>query len=137
MSTDTARPSFRYARAMDPVRPSSVHPSSLPPPKQVIEGPKEAVLKLYDIISADDRHVGLNLLEQGPIESRVYPEFGMALANASSGTSLPDLASISDSAEYAQHLVRLQYSSRLIAANADEARRILAGIVEISVPPAG
>ena len=68
---------------MDPVRPSSVHLSSLPPPKQVIEGPKEAVLKLYDIISTDDRHVGLNLLEQGPIESRVYPEFGMALANAS------------------------------------------------------
>ena len=76
---------------MDPVRPSSVHPSSLPPPKQVIEGPKEAVLKLYDIISTDDRHVGLNLLEQGPIESRVYPEFGMALANASSGTSLRPL----------------------------------------------
>ena len=122
---------------MDPVRPSSVRPSSLPPPKQVIEGPKEAVLKLYDIISADDRHVGLNLLEQGPIESRVYPEFGMALANASSGTSLRDLASISDSTEYAQHLVRLQYSSKLIAANADEARRLLAEIVEISVPPAG
>ena len=122
---------------MDPVRPSSVHPSSLPPPKQVIEGPKEAVLKLYDIISTDDRHVGLNLLEQGPIESRVYPEFGMALANASSGTSLQDLASISDSTEYAQHLVRLQYSSKLIAANAEEARRLLAEIVEISVPPAG
>ena len=53
---------------MDPVRPSSVRPSSHPAPKQVIEGPKEAVLKLYDIISTDDRHVGLNLLEQGPIE---------------------------------------------------------------------
>ena len=95
------------------------------------------MLKLYDIISTDDRHIGLNLLEQGPIESRVYPEFGMALANASSGTSLRDLASISDSTEYAQHLVRLQYSSKLIAANAEEARRLLAEIVEISVPPAG
>ena len=103
----------------------------------MLEGPKNSVLGLYDIIVGDSRHVGVNVLEQNPIESRVYPEFGMALANASSGTSLRDLASISDSTEYAQHLVRLQYSSKLIAANAEEARRLLAEIVEISVPPAG
>ena len=112
-------------------------PSSLPPPKQVLEGPKEAVLKLYDIIKADDRHFGLNLIEQNPIDARVYPEFGMALANASSASQLRGLASMSDSTEYAQHLVRLQYSSKLLAANADEAREVLTGIVEISVPTAG
>ena len=103
----------------------------------MLEGPKEAVLKLYDIIKVDDRHFGINLLEQNPIHSRVYPEFGMALANASSASQLRGLASMSDSTEYAQHLVRLQYSSKLLAANADEARRLLTDIVEISVPPAG
>lgn len=103
----------------------------------MLEGPKEAVLKLYDIIKVDDRHFGINLLEQNPIDSRVYPEFGMALANASSASQLQGLASMSDSTEYAQHLVRLQYSSKLLAANADEARRLLTDIVEISVPPAG
>jgi hypothetical protein len=120
------------ARALE--RPA---PSSLPPPKQVLEGPKEAVLKLYEIIKADDKHFGLNLLEQNPIVSRVYPEFGMALANAPSASQLAGLASMSDSTEYAQHLVRLQYSSKLLAANVDAARRLLADIVEISVPPAG
>jgi len=100
---------------------------------QVLEGPKEAVLKLYEIIKADDKHFGLNLLEQNPIVSRVYPEFGMALANAPSASQLAGLASMSDSTEYAQHLVRLQYSSKLLAANVDAARRLLADIVEISV----
>ena len=45
----------------------------------MLEGPKNSVLGLYDIIVGDSRHVGVNVLEQNPIESRVYPEFGMAL----------------------------------------------------------
>jgi len=104
---------------------------------QVLEGPKDAVLTLYEIIKADDRHFGLNLIEQNPIDSRVYPEFGMALARTSGASQLQGLASVgggpSKPIEYAQHLVRLQYSSRLLAEDADQAREVLTGIVKISV----
>ena len=100
----------------------------------MLEGPKNSVLGLYDIIVGDSRHVGVNVLEQNPIESRVYPEFGMALART---TQPSQLAAISTSQQYSQHLVRIQYSSTLLAPNIDAARLLLRDILEVAVTPAG
>ena len=44
---------------------------------QVIEGPDEAVLALYDTIKRDRRHYKVTLLGQDPIHERQFPDWTM------------------------------------------------------------
>lgn len=48
---------------------------------QVIEGPDEEVIKLYEKISADDRHFNIQELNREVTEKRQYPEWGMKHIN--------------------------------------------------------
>lgn len=45
---------------------------------QVLEGPKEAVSSLFEIISRDERHRDIQCLSQQPIEERAFSDWSMA-----------------------------------------------------------
>lgn len=44
---------------------------------QYIEGAKEDLLSLYELIKADDRHTALNQRDFQPIEQRIFPSWHM------------------------------------------------------------
>ena len=44
---------------------------------QVLEGEETAVRKLYSKISLDQRHRGLLIILQGPVEGRQFPDWSM------------------------------------------------------------
>jgi len=44
---------------------------------QILEGVKEDVLKLMDSIRADDRHSGIVIMGEKPIQRRLYDGWGM------------------------------------------------------------
>lgn len=44
---------------------------------QILEGPAERVLPLYDLIRADPRHSGVVELDRRAIETRSFPDWGM------------------------------------------------------------
>jgi len=44
---------------------------------QILEGPVEAVDKLYQRISQDSRHQNVTLMYEGKLEERLFPEFSM------------------------------------------------------------
>jgi hypothetical protein len=48
---------------------------------QALEGPEEAVLKLYEKICQDRRHVGVMTLVKEPIKTRLFPEWSMGFQN--------------------------------------------------------
>lgn len=58
---------------------------------QMIEGPKRAVLDLYERIARDTRHYHLRVVHQGPDEARMLP--GCALAYEASWRT-PELTQI-------------------------------------------
>lgn len=48
---------------------------------QLLEGPEENVLAVYEKIKNDHRHDGINTLIQAPIEKREFPNWSMAFQN--------------------------------------------------------
>lgn len=48
---------------------------------QLLEGPEENVLAVYEKIKNDPRHAGVNTLIQAPIEKREFPNWSMAFQN--------------------------------------------------------
>lgn len=44
---------------------------------QILEGTKEDVLALMDIIRSDNRHSGIVVMDEKPVESRVYDGWGL------------------------------------------------------------
>jgi len=44
---------------------------------QLLEGPEEKVLKAYDRISGDDRHVEVTPLVRRPVKTRTFPGWAM------------------------------------------------------------
>lgn len=44
---------------------------------QILEGPAESVLPLYDLIRADSRHVGVVELDRRAISERSFPNWAM------------------------------------------------------------
>ena len=44
---------------------------------QLIEGPDEAIAATYARIAADDRHLEINVLVEGPVTSRLFPQWAM------------------------------------------------------------
>jgi hypothetical protein len=51
---------------------------------QVLEGPKAAVLGLLASIRTDHRHTSLLILEEGPMETRHFPNWAMGFENLDS-----------------------------------------------------
>ncbi|HEX3863720.1 MAG TPA: BLUF domain-containing protein [Stellaceae bacterium] len=49
---------------------------------QALEGADDAVDELYDRISRDQRHTGVQLIVRLPIERRLYPDWAMAFHSA-------------------------------------------------------
>ena len=45
---------------------------------QILEGEKEAVQNLFDVIYQDDRHTDVLLLSEGETKKRVFDDFSMA-----------------------------------------------------------
>jgi hypothetical protein len=48
---------------------------------QVLEGPEEGVLRLYQKISRDPRHGDVMLLTKEPIQERQFPDWSMGFQN--------------------------------------------------------
>lgn len=44
---------------------------------QILEGPKEAVTSLFDVIKQDKRHHDILCLSEQPIEERAFPDWSM------------------------------------------------------------
>lgn len=49
---------------------------------QVLEGPLAAIERTFEKIQCDPRHTEVNVLHNGPAESRNFPEWSMAFAGA-------------------------------------------------------
>ena len=84
------------------------------------------------------RHGDITLLEQREIDVRAHIDFGMALARVADAEQmrgdLPMGASASsDEPALAEHLVRLQYSSKLLASDVEQARQMLRDILAVAV----
>jgi len=50
---------------------------------QVIEGPDASITSLYDRIAADPRHRDLQVVEHGPADRRLFPDWHMAIGHTS------------------------------------------------------
>ena len=103
---------------------------------QVLEGAHRAVVGLFVIIQVDKRHTGCRIIEQLAVSKRMYSDcFGMTLAR----TEPAKLAAMKNNGapralqHFGVHLMRLQYSSMMLASDADEGRRIISEILERAV----
>jgi len=56
---------------------------------QVLEGEKEAVRKIYNVICSDSRHSGVIEMLQGDTETRNFPDWSMGFKHVSSNDWLP------------------------------------------------
>lgn len=56
---------------------------------QVLEGDEAAVRRLYERISADDRHDDVTLLESQTVEGRVFAKWAMARVSSSGRGDIP------------------------------------------------
>jgi hypothetical protein len=48
---------------------------------QMLEGPKDIVLNLFEKISKDPRHFGVIKIEEGPIQKREFENWSMSFQN--------------------------------------------------------
>lgn len=48
---------------------------------QVLEGPKEAVLALFDTIEHDQRHTFVEVVQSAPVPARLFASWSMGLCN--------------------------------------------------------
>jgi len=58
---------------------------------QCLEGPREAVNKLYRAIAADDRHQNATVLEYADVDDRTFGKWSMAYIRAEDLGELPEL----------------------------------------------
>jgi hypothetical protein len=56
---------------------------------QILEGPLEEVEAVFEIIQSDHRHHEVNVIENGPITARLFPDWSMAFAASSSIDGTP------------------------------------------------
>ena len=59
---------------------------------QVLEGPEGAVRDLFHRIAQDKRHDGVELLDQGPVEKRVFERWAMAYVGEHGDPDIPMMA---------------------------------------------
>jgi len=98
---------------------------------QVLEGPQDTVLALFEKIQADPRHSECKLMDTGIVEARLFPDFGMALARTSDDAGV--LIEEAMATGFSEHLVRLIYTSRLRADTVDQARDMVRSILQTAV----
>jgi len=97
---------------------------------QVLEGPKATVISLYDRIADDPRHHSWRVLDERPISDRQFADFGMALTR----TTNPEQRLLeTGGSAHDEHLVRIQYSSALVAPDAREGRAVVQDILRVAV----
>lgn len=56
---------------------------------QVLEGPVDRVEQIFESIQCDPRHADVTVLRSGPVETRFFAEWSMALASTPSEQSIP------------------------------------------------
>ena len=93
---------------------------------QLLEGPPRAVYSLLSIIRTDARHHDLSVLEEGRVRKRLRDGFGMAFARVEGEHTALQMARVRSTAG---HLIRLQYSSILLAASSEDGQRIIGDIL--------
>ena len=59
---------------------------------QVLEGPEAAVRGLFDRIAADARHDGVEVLDSGPVEKRLFERWAMAYVGEHGEADMPMMA---------------------------------------------
>ena len=59
---------------------------------QVLEGPEAAVRALFERIAEDKRHNGVELLDEGPVEKRVFERWAMAYVGEHGDPDIPMMA---------------------------------------------
>jgi len=114
---------------------------------QVLEGPKNSVEELYQVIAADGRHSEVNLLVEEGIETRKYMEWGMLRGTdvdfREMKSSLPTTKEWSDlpgfdlnivehlpiAGDLDMKLLRITYHSILRESSFDEQNRIMDDIL--------
>lgn len=55
---------------------------------QVLEGPREAVLSLFETIEHDERHTFVEVIQSGPVPSRLFSDWSMGLCNLEDPVSI-------------------------------------------------
>ena len=108
---------------------------------QILEGPEPAVRDLSKMIMNDRRHKDVRIIESRFASKRLYADFGMALARTT--VNLAEAGAAAKHAlspQYARranrekmHLVRLQYTSTLMAKSVNHARKVLQDILQASM----
>ena len=104
---------------------------------QVLEGPQHAIVGLYAKISVDPRHAQCRILKQKRVSRRTCTDgFGMSLARTEptrlakyQRTGVVPLSPRESMFSSSTHLMRLQYSSILLATGADDGRRAISEIL--------
>ena len=87
---------------------------------QVVEGPRDAVQRLYEKIQCDTRHTGCRIISQRLVPARAYADFGMALARTTGDVEQLISEAETPQHSFAEHLVRIQYTSTLLAPNEEQ-----------------
>jgi len=119
---------------------------------QVLEGPRPAIMSLYSLICVDKRHTGCRILDAQTYTSRSYAGMGMALTRVEDQAMLLQIKkAVKSSAAHEpqclvtpepvrkmlnlrkDHLIRVQYSSLLLATNSAEAQKLISKILECAV----
>jgi len=108
---------------------------------QVLEGSKAAVMGLFSVIEVDTRHMHCRILNtQTGADDRLYSGWGMALMRLTEVEKAATVKKLSKSRPMGapnnelMHHMRLQYSSTLLANDADAGRQQIAEILEKAVP---
>ncbi|MBC7924228.1 MAG: BLUF domain-containing protein [Bryobacteraceae bacterium] len=56
---------------------------------QVLEGPLDAIGRVFEVIQRDSRHSEVTVIQSGPIEKRQFPEWSMAFTGSTSAEGTP------------------------------------------------
>lgn len=110
---------------------------------QVLEGPRHSVWGIYAIISADNRHHSCRVLDlRTGVKNRLWEGFGMTLAQVGDKIDeIEELAMVDGKLPAVNprggdgqlHMMRVQYTSVLLAENAEDGRDIISKILETAV----
>jgi len=84
---------------------------------QTIEGPEEAIERLYANIQADTRHYSVTTLIDDPLDERVFPDWSMGFAHLARDnvTDIPGFT----------NFMRLPHQRNAFLASPSEAKRLL------------
>ncbi|WP_410218981.1 BLUF domain-containing protein [Paracoccus sp. (in: a-proteobacteria)] len=73
---------------------------------QWLEGPRISLFRLLDDLRDDDRHLGLTILDQGPLEQRLFQSWQMRFSDRGAASLLDWLATHDNSSEIGEDHVQ-------------------------------